>query len=634
MSSSVPKHPKQSRFSLSEVLEEMDRSESDGENDQLSGLESADSVSEAAFEDGLDPLQDFEDTEENPPPSTSESFDVSQQKRRRSIPTPLPYTTSSKPARPVESRRASTPTPTTSDPEERWKFVTEDDVEPVQHRFCPARAPGAQLDTSKKYSPLDLFQLYFSMNVVQSLCTNTNKNGEKQQAQGKKYQWDPVSIKWFLGILIFMGLLTTHTVRDYWSPRRPYGIPFCHTVMSRKRYEAIAWTLHISDPEEDNENDQKKGTPQHDRLFRLRPLLDSLLLSCKTYYHPRQNLSIDERMVASKARIGFKQYMKAKPTKWGFKLFVLADAHNGYTCDFNIYTGKSKSVSGKGLSYDSVMNLIKVSYLGTGYHLYVDNFYTSTTLFQDLYKLKFGACGTIRENRQGFPRTKENAIPKKADRGTIRWIRSDKLLYTKWMDTREVTMCSSIHKVYTGDKVQRRVRNEDGSWRTRNIPVPTPVKAYNQHMGGVDLSDALIKYYNMAQKTKKWYKNIFYNFIDIAVVNSFMLHKELAQAQTTKALSHKTFREELCKQLVDIGLVEQEASASTDKLCVPVAITKGKELDPSMKASFGRRHCALCNEGKLRNKTPWKCEACDVPLCVIVDRNCFKKWHMRKEKKT
>ncbi|MGH0125862.1 UNVERIFIED_CONTAM: hypothetical protein FKN15_074282 [Acipenser sinensis] len=128
------------------------------------------------------------------------------------------------PARPVESRRASTPTPTptTSDPEERWKSVTDDDIEPVQHRFCPARAPGAQLDTSKKYSPLDLFQLYFSMNVVQSLCTNTNKNGEKQHAQGKKYQWDPVSVKdlyQFLGILIFMGLMTTPTVRDYWSPR-------------------------------------------------------------------------------------------------------------------------------------------------------------------------------------------------------------------------------------------------------------------------------------------------------------------------------------------------------------------------------------------------------------------------------
>ncbi|MBN3275232.1 TRI39 ligase, partial [Polyodon spathula] len=39
------KHPKRSRFSLFEVLEEMDNSENVSENDQLSGLESADSVS-------------------------------------------------------------------------------------------------------------------------------------------------------------------------------------------------------------------------------------------------------------------------------------------------------------------------------------------------------------------------------------------------------------------------------------------------------------------------------------------------------------------------------------------------------------------------------------------------------------
>ncbi len=54
-------------------------------------------------------------------------------------------------------------------------------------------------------------------------------------------------------------------------------------------------------------------------------------------------------MIATKAKISFKQYMKAKPTKWGIKLFVLADV-NGDTIDFKIYTGKSKLSSGKGLS--------------------------------------------------------------------------------------------------------------------------------------------------------------------------------------------------------------------------------------------------------------------------------------------
>jgi len=75
----------------------------------------------------------------------------------------------------------------------------------------------------------------------------------------------------------------------------------------------------------------------------------------------RKQLSIDERMVATKARTGMTQYMKAKPTKWGIKMFVLADSSNGYTCDFNIYTGKSRLASGLGLSFDSVVELMRPS---------------------------------------------------------------------------------------------------------------------------------------------------------------------------------------------------------------------------------------------------------------------------------
>ena len=38
------------------------------------------------------------------------------------------------------------------------------------------------------------------------------------------------------------------------------------------------------------------------------------------------------------------EYMKNKPTKWGFKLWVLADI-TGHTSDFSIYTGKKSNVS-------------------------------------------------------------------------------------------------------------------------------------------------------------------------------------------------------------------------------------------------------------------------------------------------
>ena len=81
----------------------------------------------------------------------------------------------------------------------------------------------------------------------------------------------------------------------------------------------------------------------------------------------------------SRHRSGIRQYIKDKPTKWGIKLWVVADSANGYTIDFNVYIGKAagRDVSVHGLGYDVVVKLMQ-SFLRQGYHLYIDNFYTST----------------------------------------------------------------------------------------------------------------------------------------------------------------------------------------------------------------------------------------------------------------
>ncbi|CAG5127821.1 unnamed protein product, partial [Candidula unifasciata] len=59
-----------------------------------------------------------------------------------------------------------------------------------------------------------------------------------------------------------------------------------------------------------NNNDvrNERGQPGYDPLFKLRPLLDIILPTYRENYTPG-------------CRIYFKQYLPAKPTKWGFKLF-------------------------------------------------------------------------------------------------------------------------------------------------------------------------------------------------------------------------------------------------------------------------------------------------------------------------
>ena len=61
------------------------------------------------------------------------------------------------------------------------------------------------------------------------------------------------------------------------------------------------------------------------------------ILSTQLTRHVEQTIAVqlhtnrvDEVMIPFKGRLGFKQYMKDKTTKWGTKAFTLSDATNGY----------------------------------------------------------------------------------------------------------------------------------------------------------------------------------------------------------------------------------------------------------------------------------------------------------------
>lgn len=151
--------------------------------------------------------------------------------------------------------------------------------------------------------------------------------------------------------------------------------------------------------------------------------------------------------------------------------------------------------------------------LGTGYQLNVDNFYSSAQLFQDLLRKQTGVCSTICPHPVGFTKTTVNDFTGGSPQCSIKRIWDGSMLFVKWMDTWEVVMCSTINKAFTVDSGLRRVK-EAGQWVQKDVPVPAAVKDHNQHMGGVDLSDALIGYYCILHKTKKWYKTFFFHFVD------------------------------------------------------------------------------------------------------------------------
>lgn len=140
-------------------------------------------------------------------------------------------------------------------------------------------------------------------------------------------------------------------------------------------------------------------------------------------------------------------------------------------------------------------------------------------------------------------------------------------------------------------------------------------------MGGVDLSDAMIGFYNTVHKTRKWHRTFFYHFLDIAIVNAFVLHSCMAAERHETPLTQKAFREALVLELKAAG------SPSTGPPPSPAPAPQGahhKLRHYTEDGTAGRRRCVNCS---LKSTT--ECTSCQVVLCFTVKRDCYNEWHTK-----
>ncbi len=69
-------------------------------------------------------------------------------------------------------------------------------------------------------------------------------------------------------------------------------------------------------------------------------------------------------MVKYKGRSALKQYVPKKPIRRGFKVWVRADNHNGFVCDFQVYTGKGEASDGPGRRQELPLVLLQLLFVG------------------------------------------------------------------------------------------------------------------------------------------------------------------------------------------------------------------------------------------------------------------------------
>jgi len=93
-------------------------------------------------------------------------------------------------------------------------------------------------------------------------------------------------------------------------------------------------------------------------------------------------------MVKFKVRLIFRQYIPKKRKRFGIKIYKLCD-ESGYTYDMRVYLGKdSDSATDDMTATHATVRHLTSRVEGLGHKIFMDNFFSSPRLFDDLDRCK------------------------------------------------------------------------------------------------------------------------------------------------------------------------------------------------------------------------------------------------------
>ena len=349
--------------------------------------------------------------------------------------------------------------------------------------------PASGID--RNISVMECVKKFISFEVATHVIECTNERAKvffeaKPDLKGKVNGliWRNVNIDEFyvfLALYMYTGICKYSEVSQYWS-RKPYipGIHFyCAANMSRDRYLSIMKFLRFTMPDH-----VKKGVPS----TRLDTFTDRILVPMMETVDAGKRIAIDEALVLWKGRLGFRQFIKSKRSRFGVKVFVMCNSEkewSGYCYNFSVYYGKQSTenyvlpnvpgVEELSVSEKIVVHLAN-SVLGQGRHIFVDNWYSSYRLASFLLTQDTLMTGTIKSNR-GVP---GELVREKLEGHQASFVRKDNCMIVKWLDKKDVFVISTCFDSSVFVEKKLTLPGGKNSYFTK----PGMIEEYNGFMGG------------------------------------------------------------------------------------------------------------------------------------------------------
>lgn len=203
-------------------------------------------------------------------------------------------------------------------------------------------------------------------------------------------------------------------------------------------------------------------------------------------------------------------------------------------------------------------------------------------------------------------------MKKKKRRGDYDYrVSDDGIMLLRWNDNNVVTMATNYEELSTQD-VSCWSREKKG---LISLSQPSVVMSYNKNMGGVDKMDQLVAGYRSRMRLKKWWWPIFAYFVDVSVVNGWLLAWKLKNTNHSESLL--IFRRDIA-----LTLLKKYGTESNKGKVYPQPTTSIRNDGTNHwiveNEKNTQRRCAQC-----KGKTVFICEKCLVGL----HPKCFKLFH-------
>lgn len=480
--------------------------------------------------------------------------------------------------------------------------------------------PEANYSSFQSKSIVDFFEMFLDEEIILYLVEETNRYALFKNQPDPAVS--PAEMKCFIAILILSGYNDLPSKRMYWEQSLDTRNELVYNSMRRNRFEQILRFLHLTS----NDN-----MDPGDKLWKIRPFVDKIKGKCRRYFVAEKDLAFDESMVKYYGKHSCKQFLRAKPIRFGYKVWCL-NTIMGYLIDFEIYQGKSVTPDvgierNFGKAAAPLVKMIEElpdNLKSLPFSFYFDNLFTTFSLLSYLRLKGYGGTGTIRENRlpRSCPLSDKKLLGKK-ERGyfenTIS--KTDGILIAKWVDNSVVCIATNQYGVNPVTNVRRYSQKEK-----KHIQVSRPalLAEYNKKMGGTDRMDQNVGQYRIQIRNRKWYWALFTWLIDISINNAWCLYRKSNNSQISQIDFRRAIVQVYLKKYSSAPKGTGRTPSASSNVQGVIDEIRFNRMDHLVEKipNDKRRRCAARS---CKSSTRTQCRKCDVGLCI----DCFVSYHTK-----